>query len=66
MDPSAKEREALRRRADARLDEALDESFPASDPVAIYIETDTERAGSFSVVGEGAPLPATEKSHGDV
>lgn len=37
---------------EARLDEALDESFPASDPVAINIEN------------QDAPKPSTKKSSG--
>jgi hypothetical protein len=32
-----------RRRLDARLDEALDETFPASDPIAVGKPTGTER-----------------------
>ena len=38
--------------SDQLLDEALDESFPASDPVAIHIDTEAEDADASSKLRE--------------
>lgn len=44
-----------RRKLDARLDEALDETFPASDPIAVHSPTATERPGR--AINRKAALP---------
>ena len=52
MKVSESPEETQRRRLDARLDEALAESFPASDPPAVHALEPVQRE-------ESAPLPST-------
>jgi len=52
------EAERQRRKVQQQLDEALEDSFPASDPVSIVTSQAEEDWGE----GESAPAPATPKA----
>ena len=49
------ESERQRRKVQKQLDEALEDSFPASDPVSIVTSQEEEDWGE----GDSAPAPAT-------
>lgn len=50
---AGEERERQRRKVQQQLDEALEDSFPASDPVSIVTSQEEEDWGE----GESAPAP---------
>ena len=52
------EAERQRRKVQQQLDEALEDSFPASDPVSIVTSQAEEDWGE----GEGAPAPPEPKA----
>ncbi len=52
------QRQAQRRKIQKQLDEALEDSFPASDPVSIVTSQEEEDWGE----GEAAPAPAQPKA----
>jgi hypothetical protein len=52
---NTEEQERHRRKVQKQLDEALEDSFPASDPVSIVTSQEEEDWGE----GETAPAPAT-------
>jgi hypothetical protein len=49
MTPEEKERQA--RKVQKQLDEALEDSFPASDPVSIVTSGEEEDWGAATIVG---------------
>jgi hypothetical protein len=53
------ESERLRRKVQKQLDEALEDSFPASDPVSIVTSQEEEDWGAGT--GEEKPTPAPAK-----
>jgi hypothetical protein len=54
---NAEEQERHRRKIEKQLDEALEASFPASDPVSIVTSQEEEDWGE----GETAPPPPKER-----
>jgi hypothetical protein len=61
MTPEELERQ--RRKIQKQLDEALEDSFPASDPVSIVTSQEEEDWGAGTGVGtgEGAAAPASKE-----
>jgi len=58
MNTKEQERQAQQRKIQKQLDEALEDSFPASDPVSIVTSQEEEDWGE----GEAAPAPAQPKA----
>jgi len=58
MNTKEQERQAQQRKIQKQLDEALEDSFPASDPVSIVTSQEKEDWGE----GEAAPAPAQPKA----
>lgn len=54
---NAEEQERQRRKVQKQLDEALEDSFPASDPVSIVTSQEEEDWGE----GDAAPAPPPPK-----
>jgi hypothetical protein len=55
---NTQEQDRQRRKVQKQLDEALEDSFPASDPVSIVTSQEEEDWGE----GEAAPAPAQPKA----
>ena len=61
MTPEESERQ--RRKIQKQLDEALEDSFPASDPISIVTSQEEEDWGAGTGAGDSAPAgPATPGS----
>jgi len=58
MSTEEQRRQAQQRKIQKQLDEALEDSFPASDPVSIVTSQEEEDWGE----GEDAPAPAQPKA----